>query len=258
MHKIISIIILSGLTLFAADSAKYEVSFSIFGKIGEVQMERQFHNNSYLISLAAQTTGTAASLSNNRAERYLSQGEVIDGVMQPDVFVKERKSNDKTRYKIYRFDHENKTVFYQTITEEKVTERSFDVMKMQFSKDEKTVFSHSEALYDYYAKDDIVSLYFNSGNYLAKMQEGESRELHAVGINGDKRKNGAVLITKLEAKESNKSFSITIDEEIFQEGGGTLYVRQDADVFPHTAEMRNIMIFGNVEGKRIYETVSLR
>jgi len=258
MHKIISTIIVTGLTLFAADSAKYEVSFSIFGKIGEVQMERQLHNDGYLISLAAQTTGTAASLSNNRTERYISQGKVIDGVMRPDVLVKERKRDDKTRYKIYRFDHENKTVQYETITQETVIDRSFDVMNMQFIAEKRTVFSQSEATYDYYAKDDIVSLYFNSGYYLSKMHEGESKELHAVGIKGDKRKNGAVLITKLEAEETNKSFAITIDEEIFQEGGGTLYFSQDPDIFPHTAEMRNIMIFGNVEGRRLYETHSRR
>ena len=126
-------------------------------------------------------------------------------------------------------------------------------MNMQFVRHEKIVFSQSESQYDYYAEDDIVSLYFNSADYLSEMKEGESKAIHAVGIKGNKREKGAVAITKLA-----ESFSISIDEEIFEEGGGTLYVTQDADVFPRHVQMKNLMFFGNVEGKRIYETLSLR
>ncbi len=263
MHKIISTVLLIGLTMLMADNAHYEVYFSIFGKIGEVKMERHIDTDNYFISLNAKTVGTAASLSNNRAECYMSQGKIVNGIMQPDVLVKERKSDNKVRYKIYRFNHENKTVHFETIAEETVHERSFDIMSMKFVTDEKTVFSHNEAPYDYYAKDDIVSLYFNSGYYLRDMLENESKELRAVGINGKKRKGGVIIITKLESMYSSdalseNSFAITIDEEIFKEGGGTLYITQDVDIFPHTAEMKNIVFFGNVEGKRIYEILSSR
>ncbi|RLA78927.1 MAG: DUF3108 domain-containing protein, partial [Epsilonproteobacteria bacterium] len=95
-HMILIFIIVT--TTFAVDiSAKYKVSFGIFGEIGIAKTSLHVDaENKYKVVVHANTTGMANFLSGEREEWHISVGRVAKtGILIPDYYEKivQRYSN---------------------------------------------------------------------------------------------------------------------------------------------------------------------
>lgn len=265
MKKIISILILMNTLIHAAtSSAEYDVDFSVAGTIAKASIEKVQEGDNYTITLQAHAVGIAAKMTQNRREAYISQGKIVGSEYVPDVLVVVRKRDGKEKYIVYRFDHAKRVVHKDTAELEHVSDQSLDIAKMRIVKSEKEVFSSSTVEHDYYAKNDIVSLFFNGHYYISSMDAGERKKLRAVGIKTDKGNlmvslpTKGIVIDNMGAADAHGKnlFGIALNREIFEKGEGELMVRLDADGFPSRAVMNDVALYGDVVGKRRYTSLA--
>lgn len=265
MKKIIAILILMNTFIYAASTtAEYDIDFSVAGTVAKASIEKVQEGDDYTITLQARAVGIAANMTQNRREAYISQGKIVGSEYVPDVLVVVRKRDDKEKYIVYRFDHEKQIVHKDTAVLEQVRSQSLDVANMRIVKSEKEVFSSSYVKHDYYAKNDIVSLFFNSRYYISSMDAGERKKLRAVGIKTEEGKlmvslpvKGIVIdnMERVGANEKNL-FGVALKREIFEKGEGELMVKLDADGFPSRAVMNDVALYGDVVGKRRYTSLA--
>lgn len=249
-------IFMTNLIYASATTVQYDVDLSAVGTIGKASMSKVQENGNYVITLHAQAVGIAAKLTKERSDTYISQGTFDGDEFVPDVLVVERKTNDKVKYTVYRFDHSNKVVQKEKVQIKKVSSKSIDIKSLRIVETEKEAFSCSSKANEYYAQNDIVSLFFNSRHYMATMSAGERKTLRAVGIKSDE---GEVMVSlpirevldKRTASNSDQ-FGVAIDKDHFENGKGELLVRLDADGFPSSATINDIALYGDVVGKRRY------
>ena len=229
---LISIISLNAYTI----RADYKVTFGIFGKVGEANAYFKKDKDHYLIKVEAKAKGLAKLLSKNRIETYISEGVVKNGVLIPNFFKKIRKNSTKRIVKIYRFDHKAKKIYKITIT------------YRDGKKDE-----HIEVL-KYYAKNDILTLYFNLKNFLKP--NITQMKLYAVG--GD-RKDGGVEIILPDSKEKEKLaklfkskdgvfLDVLLHQKIFASKEGRLHLLIDRDGITKKAILKDVIFFGDIVG----------
>ncbi|WP_345975157.1 hypothetical protein [Sulfurimonas sp. HSL3-7] len=243
-------ILMTNLIYASTTTVQYDVDLSAVGTIGKASMSKVQQNGNYVITLHAQAIGIAAKMTKERSDTYISQGTFDGDEFVPDVLVVKRETNDKVKYTVYTFDHINKVVQKENTQIKRVSSNSLDIKSLRIVATEKEEFSFSSKTNEYYARNDIVSLFFNSRHYMASMSAGERKTLRAVGIKSDE---GEVMVT-LPAKEvsNNDLFGVAIDKDNFENGKGELLVSLDADGFPSIATINDIALYGDVVGKRIY------
>ncbi|MGB5965365.1 MAG: hypothetical protein WBF77_08000 [Sulfurimonadaceae bacterium] len=261
MTKVILILIfISNLMYASSVTAQYDVDFSVVGTIAKASMNKVVEGDDYVITLEAHAIGIAAEMTKDRSETYISQGSVVGSEFIPDVLVVKRKTKDKEKYTIFKFDHKNKVVQKDSSEVERVCDKSIDVISMRIISTEKEEFSFSSVKNDIYARNDIVSLLFNSRYYIGTMSVGERKKLRAVGIKTDEGElmislpaRGAVIdnIDKTGVSK-NDLFGIAINKDYFENGKGELVVKLDPDGFPSRAVMNDVALYGDVVGKRVY------
>ena len=258
------LILMSDLIYAATATAEYDIDFSVAGTVAKASMQKVQEGDAYTITLQAHAVGIAAKMTQNRSETYISQGSVVNSEFIPDVLVVIKKSDNNENYTVYRFDHKNKVVEKDRATLRQVSSQSLDVANMRIVRTQKIEFSHSSVKHDYYAKNDIVTLFFNSSYYIGSMDAGERKNLRAVGIKTEKGKlmislptQGAVIenMEDVDARQKNL-FGVALNREIFEKGKGELLVKLDADGFPFRAVMNDVALYGDVVGKRRYTSLA--
>jgi len=258
MNKVVFLVIFMIDFMYASStSVQYDVGFSVVGTIAKASMHKVQEDDNYVITMQARTVGFVAELTKEREDTYISQGSVVGSVFVPDVLVVKRETDDKEKYTIYTFDHNKKTIQKETSQIKQVRSQSLDISEMRIIYSEKEEFSVSSSKNDYYAKDDIVSLLFNSHYYISSMDAGERKKFHAVGINTEQ---GELLISLPTASPvedktlipASKAFDIVLKKDFFKNGQGILAVSLDEDGFLSQATMNNVALYGDVVGKRVY------
>jgi hypothetical protein len=266
MKKLTLLLLLTTTLLFGA-TAKYDVTFSIFGKIGEADVSMERTKDTYLITLDAKTTGKAASLSKNRQEKYISQGTVVDGRLVPDVLTIERKSDDKLEYTSFIFDHDEEKILIEKAKIKKESESDIDILSLAITYTYHDKFSASHKANDFYTQNDILTLFFNASHYLKEMQAGDEKLLQAVGVSTE---NGEVAIAApkypqlrhmkeiMKSEDTDQFIRVGVSKDYFNDENGALLVSLSPDTFPQEAMMENILMFGDVRATRTYNKVALK
>jgi hypothetical protein len=246
----------------------YDVTFSIFGKIGESTVTYETTDSRYKITVVAKTMGMTADLTANRVETYISEGKITEGLLRPDRFVSSKKSDTKVRTKTYRFDHQNKTVMLDINTTRIKNEHSFDIHAMRIIETPKEEVSHSSRPYDYYALDDTLSLFFNTPEYLKSSQKSNTAKVSAIGINKDGKtiditiatdKREAFLRSLMPVNAQDKLYTIDVSKDVLIEddAAGELIIGMDEKNMPSAVLMENIAFFGDIKAKKIAENIKL-
>lgn len=266
MKKLSALLLLSSALLFGAH-AKYDVTFSVFGKIGEADVTMERNADDYLVTIDAKTTGTAADLSGNRKEIYISQGRVVDGVLVPDVLSIQRSSKGNLEFTSFLFDHKEHTISVEKAKIKEVTESSVDIMSLAIKRTQHKKFSSSQKYNDFYTQNDIVSLFFNASHYLKDMKSGDKKILQAVGVS---TKNGEVAIAApkqpqlqhmqkvMTSGTADQYVRVGVSKEYFENDDGALLVSLSPDTFPQEAMMEGILMFGDIRGVRVHDKVALK
>ena len=244
MKKLLVLLLLFPLYLFSLElEAEYEISYGLFGKLGVANTKIYRDDKKYIITAKAETTGFARVLSGNRKELHESSGRVINGVLYPDVYKKVRSTNRYIKEKRYVFDHKNKKVL---------------MFKEEFYHDDEKRNKSTKEEFPYYARDDILSLYFNLGALL-KDDDSKKYEFFAVG---SKEKNGKIDVSMPEGDELQKMkkdmkqdtgtfLKVRVNQKIFTSENGDMLINMAKDGTCNKAVLQNVLIFGDVVAKKI-------
>ncbi len=231
------------LPLFGLDfheaNATYRIRFGLVGEIGVASARIELGEGTYKIRLEAQARGIAKFLSRNRREIYESTGSYENGMLLPHLFVKRISRGDKREVKRYFFDHRKKKV---------------RVVVSRIKGETKT--DTTEPL-EYYARNDILSLYFNLGAILKRTADVRTRKLtlHAVGAN---RKDGHLDLIVPDSKErealrkllgsKGRILVAILHQKLFSSRKGELLMRLDEHGICTKAVLKDVIWFGDIVG----------
>jgi hypothetical protein len=216
-------------------TATYEVSYGIFETLGIADARFEIRDDdTYMIRIEARTTGLAKLLTNNRVETYESHGSIVNGQLIPKKYIKIRRTDSKKTTKIYTFDHVSKTVWRENIQSDE-----WDRVKN-----------------DFYAPEDLLSLFFNFKNHLKLRQD---RAFYAIGGNTkDGRidvkfpKNQPLIEMKQKLEMENGDFlKVILNDRIFASAQGELLINLDSGGLCEKAILEDVLLFGDIVGKRV-------
>jgi len=229
MKKIIFLILVLCVGLNAKIiSATYKISFGIFGTIGVSKAKLIINKKqTYKILIEARATGIAKILSRGRVEKYQSEGKVIDGLLVPDKYIVTVIKKSKKREKIYLFDHKNKKV-------KKIT------IKIEYNKINK-----SEEYLKYYAKNDILTLFFNLKHLFAVGANKKNGKINILIPTNKKLKN----LQKILKEKKGHFFIVFINQKIFSSKRGELFLNLNKDGICTKAVLKDVIFFGDIRGK---------
>ncbi|WP_072681935.1 DUF3108 domain-containing protein [Arcobacter sp. LA11] len=257
MKKLILLFIFLVLTLnlFAKHvEAKYDITYGNFLDLGIATTTLEINKNSYKIKIKAKTTGMAKYLTNNREEIYESYGKFVNNQFIPNKFIKTKKDDYKKRVRIYTFNHKEKKIL--------VNDKKTGIEKKMNSSFKKVLINIDEeknSELDYFAKDDILSLFFNINQKLVKYENGKEYTLNAVGANKTKGIINILMPTTEKLKQMNEvlktddksKFTAFINQKIFQSKRGELLISLDHNGFCSYAVLKDVLFFGDIVGKMV-------
>ncbi len=229
--KTILLLFFTFLQIFAQNlhlEKHYSISYGVLGELGIATASVTIDNsNKYTIKMEAKTTGLAKFLSQNKQETYLSRGTIIDNKFVPDFYSKQVTNNVKHRLKEYQFDHQNKKIIESKIT------KTLDKTTKKWAEDRS-----SEPL-EYYASNDILSLFFNLKEIVKNLSSDIEHTFYAVGANKDDGKVNVEILAKNDLK-------VFINQKIFSSPRGELYITLDKDGLCDKATLKDVLLFGDV------------
>ena len=240
-------------------SGMYDVSFSIFGKIGEADVSLSRDKGRYHIHVDGYLTGLAAGIGNHRREVHDSYGTLVDGVYRPERYTKVRTSDGRSDSVEYLFDHKSRSILKHRVKKYTRYEKHFDPSTLGFVKTPETVEVRSEETLPFYAANDLLSLFFNVRHFLEEIPRGGQNVQHSVGALNDK---GEVLISnpsgekrrnlaKLMPDNQDRLITVVVDQDIFESDKGELYLNLDADYLAAEAMLKDVLLFGDIRAKRV-------
>lgn len=259
MKKFIIILYIFTLNLIASNmqiNGIYDIEYGSFLPLGTADAKLIIdEKNNYELSISAQTTGLVKVLSNNRSEEYKSLGKIINGQFIPEKFIKIKKDNVKERIREYTIDKNDKKIYVDDYTE--IKSKFYD---SKLNVKYKTLKAQNNYILDYFAKDDILSLFFNLKEKFSKFKQNIDYKLKALGANKtkgiinifipkDKKEINKYLNTK-----SNMKFIAYINQKIFQSERGELLISINKKGFCDYAVLKDVLLFGDIKG----ELVSLK
>ena len=262
MKLILSALLLMG-TLAAQDfSTRYDVKVGMFGKVGYADISLTEDANSYEIKLVAKMTGTAATLTGNRVETYISEGKIIDGEYIPDIFYKIRTSNDKSMNQMYTFNHEKKEVTMDEKKIEVIHGTRFDASSFKIVSTEETKkISHTETL-EKYIPSDILSTYLNTRRTCN--EESRYYDLVAIGARND-RNNITVSFLDDEQRDNAKGsftkdvgniYNLNVEPLDKDKTTVDILMAFDNDGLMKEAVLGKAFWIGEVKAERVYHDVA--
>jgi hypothetical protein len=220
----------------------YDVYFGIL-PLGYAHTFLESEQDNYYIRMEVYTTGIAKVLSNNRTEIYESRGKVVNDLLVPDIFIKKRITNSYTKVKKYTFDHKNKVVWKESSKQKTGGKAEYHKEKFQ-----------------YYAVNDILSLYFNIIKVVKRSQK-DYFVFYAVG--GKTDDNGRIDINRLSKEEfkllkdvldvndkNDMILKVIINQDIFSSENGVLLLKIDMNRdICIKAVLENVLLFGDIVGE---------
>jgi hypothetical protein len=222
-------------------TADYKVEFGIVGEIGIANAVLTKDENTYEIDVELEATGIAATLSGNRRERHVSKGHMENGMLVSDYYQITKWYGSKMSTKLYSIDHKNKTV-----------KRAFKRWK-----NGKLVKDVTDTL-DFYAKDDLLTLYFNLDKKITDKKTPQNYVFKAVGAEKQDGEVEVVIPAQLDEYkellgESDDSWyaRAIIHQNIFSSDKGELLLRVGNDGITQKAVLKDLLFFGDIRAERL-------
>jgi hypothetical protein len=224
---------------FKSIHATYDVSYGVIGQVGHADAMIDIESGTYKIQIKAEGKGIVKFFSRGRKEVYESTGIIKDGRLLPSLFVKNKSWGSKEERKRYFFNHDKGEVVVvkTSVNGGKVTE--------------------SKSLLPYYAKDDILTLFFNLKMLIGEaLQPEKSVLLHAVGAN---RQDGSlsVKVPKGKIKEEiatllgfeNDLLIVILNQKIFSSKQGELFMHITKEGICDRVMLKDVVLYGDLMGK---------
>jgi len=220
----------------------YKGTFGIFGTVGTIYNTIDRNGTHYQIKSEVKLAGIAKILLRGQKEHYLSKGHLENGRMVSDYYVMTSVKQNKKVIKEYYIDHLKKKTY----------------KRYRKWKHGKLVKEEKKDL-GFYAKDDLLTLYFNMDKYVRKHTKGCAFTVRAVGL---EKQKGIVKITIPSQKEEStyrkdlgKHTSwyakALIVQENFRKKKGDILLAGTKDGFIKKAVIKDILMYGDAKLTRI-------
>lgn len=228
------LLLLFSLPLFSYNIAEYKVTYGLFGKVGKSTVRIDRDEKSYKITTIAKAEGFAAWLSNHRVEVMESKGRVVNGELIPDTYSEKRTDDKKYDLRLYTFDHNKKEI------------RKTKCKKINQCK--------NLGKLPYYAKEDLVSLYFNLAGHFKGLKKETPYNFYAVG---GRKKDGLVTIMETDDKQVKKKlksnegnfFKVFVYQKIFSSKKGEMLLNLLPNGFTNVSLLKDVLLFGDIKIK---------
>jgi hypothetical protein len=234
------------LTVFFAHGKEmtltYKGTFGVFGTVGMIDNRLKQQDGRYEIKTTVTLAGLAKMLLSGQKEEYLSRGQMESGLMVPDYYKMSSRKKGKKTLKEYWIDH-----------------RKHQVKKRYRRwKDGKLVKDQTQIL-PFYAKDDLLTLYFNMNTHIRQHRGSHSFKLKAVGL---EKQKGIVKITVASPEEVpayRKDLGKSADwyakalivQKNFRKKKGDILLSVGEDGFIQKAVIKDILLYGDAQLERI-------
>ena len=212
----------------------YKATFGIFGTVGTIKNKLTQNKTSYQINTTVRLAGLAKMLMGGQVEHYVSKGHMEHGLMVSDMYEMRSEKKDKITSKIYHINHQDKYV----------TKRYRKWLKGKLVED-------STQKLSFYAKDDLLTLYFNLGHAIEK--KGQKYIFKAVGL---EKQKGKVQIT-VPSDTNNASYKkdlgagaalyakALIVQKNFRKKKGDILLAVAKDGFIQKSVIKDILLYGD-------------
>ncbi len=262
MRLFMIILVLSSSLLAKDFSTRYNVDVGMFGRVGYADLLLKEDGEHYEIILVAKTTGTAAKLTGQRRETYISKGDIVGGKYIPQTFVRIKKTTHSERKQTYHFDHKNKQITLDQDETKRVKESTFDTIAFKIIKQERIKRSNEHSILPYYNKDDVLSSYLNTKQSCNAHHKEFS--LLAVGAHNDKKDITLSFLDGLKKEQAASSFSketgdiynLQVKPVDKEDEAIDVLIAFDNDGHIKEAVLGDIFWIGEVKATRIYHHVA--
>ncbi len=247
MDVLIRSLIAVGLFLLLGSSASanvkqlnYTATFGIFGTVGTIKNTLTQNSRTYKIETTVIVEGLAKVLMRNPTEHYVSKGHMKNGLMVSDSYEMISSKQDKKVSKEYQINHKDKYVTkrYRKWRKGKLVEDRTEKLK-------------------FYAKDDLLTLYFNLGTAVKK--KGKKYLFYAVGL---EKQDGKVEITVPSDEElapyvkdlgmgAKLYVKALIHQKNFRKKKGDILLSVAEDGFITKSVIKDILFYGDAELTRV-------
>jgi hypothetical protein len=226
------------------ETLSYDISFLWFDRLaeGKLSFSRGESPNTYRAVLEARTLGVAAWLTRDRVQRYVSEMEVGPGGKLRSLFheshiVKGSGNDIKDRTSLYEFDYGNRRIRYQR------------ARNGTFYKEVLLPMDEGDP------PNDFLTAFFNFwAGYLGTKKEGHRFVIPAFDREGTEEIVVDILFPRERPKD--KFFPregllcrVSMDKEVFDTGGGMVYVWFDKYDRPARGIVENVIGLGHVRGR---------
>lgn len=233
-------LLLGGFLSAQETQLNYTATFGVFGKVGSIENTLMQDEKNYEINTKVTLAGLAKVLLSGQTEHYVSKGHMENGLMVSDFYKMTSKKKDKIVSKEYHIDHQDKYVTKRY--------RRWDKGKLVKDDTEKLKF---------YAKDDLLTLYFNLGN--AVKEKGKKYLFTAVGL---EKQNGKVHITVPEdskvdiykkdlGEDAELYAKALIHQKNFRKKKGDILLAVAKDGFINKSVIKDILFYGDAQLFRV-------
>ncbi|QOG12297.1 DUF3108 domain-containing protein [Arcobacter sp. FWKO B] len=211
----------------------YSISYGIFSSLGvaNAKLVVDYDKKEYIATIEANTIGLAKVLSRNRYEKYQSIGYLTDdGSFLPKEFYKLTSTNSRFRKTTYNFNHLDNIV-YTTKEYKKAKDKEATI---------------TTDILEYYAQNDILSLFFNLKDILKNLKSKIEYDYLAVG--SDKTK-GIITIELLNNTTNKSDLKVYLNQPIFSSPRGELDIELDNNGLCNKAVLKDVLLFGDIVAK---------
>jgi hypothetical protein len=217
------VIFLNAKTLIAT----YEAKYGIFGTIATAKGIFEKNATNYKIKTTIKTKGLAAALTKHMIQKYTSIGIIKNGILIPLEYITYRKRSNKEYKRVYIFNHQKKII---------IRKKYFNG---KFEREEK---------FDYYAPQDVLSLYFNLP-YLLK----DKNKIYTFYALGARKTDGRVDVNfckKNIFKGKEVCIKGNLYNKVFSGDKGILYLLINPDNWVTLKGIvKNVLKIGDLKGK---------
>lgn len=230
---------LSTFSLAEVVQLNYKATFGIFGTVGTIKNRVQQDENTYQIETTVELAGIAKLIMGGQTEYYISKGHMENHLMVSDYYQMTSTKKNKIVKKTYQINHQKKSVIkrYQKWIKGKLVENTEQKLK-------------------FYAKNDLLTLYFNLGN--AVHEKGKTYLFKAVGL---EKQKGKVLITVPDGKKSDAYkkdlgdamlyAKALIHQKNFRKKKGDILLAIAKDGYITKSVIKDILLFGDAKLIRV-------
>jgi len=234
---VLSLLVATSSTLTAQTTyLEYKAKFGIFGTVGTIKNVLTKNSKTYTIKTKVKLAGLAKMLMGGQVEEYVSKGRMKNGLMVSDTYSMTSTKKNKIVKKEYSINHVKKYVTrrYRKWIDGKLVQERSNTLK-------------------FYAKDDLLTLYFNLGN--AVKQKGKTYTFKAVGL---EKQQGIVQITvpndatnasyKKDLGSGAKLYAkALIHQKNFKKKKGDILLAIGSDGFIQKSVIKDVLMYGDAK-----------